>query len=248
MAEKVPNIHTAGFIYVNDATGQAANRAYRAAGEKKGWLVRSEGYERGVVEFAPLCTKVAATKPQLVFLMAPPPGDAHKICKGLRELGYKGPIAQAGAFIMEELHKMLGDNVGEVYHLSGNGERPYVNDDYVAFYSEFSRRYGERAWTSKELEGYSWVKMYVEAIERTQSFDSTVIRNLLATPGKEWYHLSGGKKCYSITEQIAKEMGIGSSRLFNVVWQLGTWDNVAKKQVNVGWIYPYGWSGGKLPK
>ena len=248
LAQNVPDIRTALLLYVNDATGQAAVRAYGAEAKKRGWTVPTETYERGAVEFAPLCVKVIGAKPQLVFLMAVPPGDAHKVCKGLRELGYKGPIAQAGAFIMEDLSKMLGNDIGPVYHLSGIGEKPYTNDSYIAFYNEFLKKYGKGVWTTKELQGYSWVKMYAQAIETAQTLESSVIRNLLATPGKEWFHLSGGGKSYCITEQIAKEMGVGSNRLFNVVWQLATWDNVAKKEVNAGWVYPHGWPGGKLPK
>lgn len=249
LAENVPGIHTAVLVYVNDATGQSSIAAFGPACKKKGWAVTTEAYERGIVEFGPLCIKVFAAKPQLVWLMGTPPGDSHKVIKGLREFGYKGPVAHAGAVIMDELYRILGDNIGVVYHGSGIGEKPYTNGDYLAFYSEYLKRYGGKGvWNTKSLEGYSFVRIYAQAIQEAQTLDPTVIRNLLATPGKEWYHLNGNNKAYCITEQIAKETGLGSNRSYNPVWQISTWDNVAKKQVNAGWLYLYGWPGGKIPK
>jgi branched-chain amino acid transport system substrate-binding protein len=246
LARKIPGIQRVVLIHINDASGHICLKAYKPACEKKGWAVRNEAYERGIVEFGPLCTNVVAAKPQLVIVMSIPPGDGHKICKGLRELGYKGPIGNSGSFVMEELARMLGDNLGVVFTTSGIGNKPYANDEYAAFFSEYVKKYGKEAWTAKEIPGYSWLRIYAQAIEKAQTLDSTAIRDVLAAPGGEWYHLSG-EKCYHISEKIVKEMGFGSDRVFNAVGQITTWDNVAKREVNADWLYPYGWPSGKLP-
>lgn len=247
LAQRLPNIHKVVIVYIDDATGKAGLRSYEPLFRAKGWETVTVGFERGIIEYGPLCAKVAALKSDLTLFCSVPPGDARKIAKGLRELGYNGALAHVGGFVLEEVYKILGDRIGVVYTCGGTGEKPYANDEYVAFYSEYVKRYGRETWTGLVIVFYSWVKIFAQAIEKTQTLDSTMIRDLLATPGKEWYCLIGGK-CYCITEQLARERGYGSNRYFNTVWQASTWDNVAKKEVNAGWNYPYGWPGGKLPK
>jgi branched-chain amino acid transport system substrate-binding protein len=248
LAKRFTNIHKLTLIGVNDATGQSALRVALPEVKKRGWEATTEVFERGIVEFGPICGKVAGSKPDLVLLVSPAPGDARKIVKGLRELGYKGPVCHVGGFgAFAELYKVVGDDIGVVYGVQGVGEKPYANDEYVKFYTEYIKRYGTEAWSTMTFIFYSWPKIYAQAVERAQSLDPTVIRDLLATPGKEWYHLIGGKS-YCITDQIAKDKELGSNRYFNCVWQVGTWDNAAKKEVNVAWQYPYGWPGGEIPK
>jgi len=247
LAQRVPTTRKIVLVYVDDATGQSSLRVSEPASKKQGWETISVGFERGVVEFGPLCAKVVGSKPDMILFMGVAAGDAQRITKGLRELGYKGALAHTGGFVLPELYKMVGDTIGLVYQPSGIGEKPYANDEYIAFYSEYVKRYGVETWAANAIVFYSWVKIYAQAIEKAQNLDSTVIRDLLATPGKEWYHIIGGK-AYCITDKIAKEMSLGSNHYFNVVTQASTWDNSARRQVNAGWVYPYGWPGGEFPK
>jgi branched-chain amino acid transport system substrate-binding protein len=247
LAQRHPNIQKFAILYINDATGTAGRQRYEPLIKEKNWELITEGYERGIIEFGPVCAKIISAKPDLVLFCSVPPGDAHKVIKGLRELGYKGILAHVGGMMMPELYKLIGEEIGVVYGCEGIGEKPYANDEYVMFYSKYIGKYGREAWLSLGLVFYSWVKIYAQAMEEAQSIDSTVIRDLLATPGKEWYCVTGGK-CYCINDEIANKLGFGSNRYFNYVWQGSTWDNVAKKQVNVDWVYPYGWPGGKIPK
>ena len=247
LAKRIPNIHKAFLFYVNDATGQPTVRIVEPEVRKRGWEAILGGYERGLTEFGPLCAKAVGAKPDMAIFCSVAPGDARKIAKGLRELGWKGVLVHMGNFVLTELYKMLGDDVGAAYCFGGIGEKPYANDEYISFYSEYIKRYGREAFSGMDLVCYSSVRVYAQAMERAQTLDSTAIRDLLATPGKEWYHLLGGK-CYTITEQMAKEKELGSNHYFNSVYQVSTWDNVAKKEINAGWLYPYGWSGGELSK
>jgi len=247
LAKQLPNVRKAFLVFIDDATGQASLRITEPSVKKKGWEAILEGFQRGITEFGPLCAKAVGAKPDVVLFCSVPPGDARKIAKGLRELGYKGVLAHMGSFVLPELYKMVGDDMGVVYCSGGVGEKPYANDDYIAFYSEYVKKYGREAFTGMDVVCYSTMRVYAQAMEMAQSLDSTVIRDLLATPGKEWYHLMGGK-CYTITEQMVKEKGLGSNRYFNSVWSVSTWDKVAKKEVNAGWVYPYGWTGGEFPR
>jgi branched-chain amino acid transport system substrate-binding protein len=247
LAKEIPNVHKIVFIYPDDATGQSNIRVFKPEIERKGWESKSEGFERGIIEFGPLCIKVAASKPDIAFFLGVTAGDARKIAKGLRDLGYKGALVHGGSFMLPDLYKLIGDSIGVIFDQGAIGEKPYANDEYVKIYSEYIKRYGKEAWGPLGLLYYGWIKIYAQAIKEAQSLDPTVIRDLLATPGKEWPHILGGK-CYCITQQIAKEKGLGSNHYFNTAWQVSTWDNAAKKQVNADWLYPYGWPGGKLPK
>lgn len=247
LAEAYPNVSKVVSIYPDDETGLADDGVFREVAPDLGWETISEGYERGIIEFGPLCAKVANEKPDAVILNGPPPGDAKLIVKGLRDLGYDEPFGYVGVFPLVTLYEELGEDMGDVYEYAGVGEKPYCNDEYAEFYIDYVEKYGIEAWTDIATFFYSWFKIFVDAIDEAQSLDPTVIRDLLETPGKEWYHVIGGK-CYMITDEIASAIGLGSNHYLNVAFQIAGWDSVAEKTVNVGWGYPYGWPGGELPE
>ncbi|MGA2670238.1 MAG: ABC transporter substrate-binding protein [Dehalococcoidia bacterium] len=247
MAGAVPNIRKAVLVHSNDTTGLTGIAVTEPECKKRGWTTILAGHERGAIEFGPLASKISTAAPDVVFCVGTAPPDFFKISKASRDLGYKGPLCEMGGVVLSELYKVLGDKMNPVYVSEGVGEKPYANDELITFYSKYTKKYGVESWAVLAAIYYSWVKVYAQLLERTQSTDSTMIRDLLSTPGKDWYCVMGGKS-YTVTERVAKEIGLESTRYLNVVWQASTWDDAAKKQVNCGWTYPYGWTGPKLPK
>jgi branched-chain amino acid transport system substrate-binding protein len=77
---------------------------YRA----NGITTTEEYYQRGTTNFAPIVTRVLATKPDAVDTASSPPGDAGVLVKQLRLAGFTGPIGRLGGPGTEEIMRVAG--------------------------------------------------------------------------------------------------------------------------------------------
>ena len=78
--------------------------AYRANG-----VTTPEEYDqRGTTNFAPIVTRVLATKPDVVDTASSPPGDAGVIIKQLRLAGFTGAIGRLGGPGTDEILRVAG--------------------------------------------------------------------------------------------------------------------------------------------
>ena len=77
---------------------------YRA----NGMTTTEEYYQRGTTNFAPIVTRVLATKPDAVDTASSPPGDAGVLVKQLRLAGFTGPIGRLGGPGTEEIMRVAG--------------------------------------------------------------------------------------------------------------------------------------------
>lgn len=78
--------------------------AYRA----NGVTTTEEYYQRGTTNFAPIVTRVLASKPDVVDTASSPPGDAGVIVKQLRLAGFTGAIGRLGGPGTDEIIRVAG--------------------------------------------------------------------------------------------------------------------------------------------
>ncbi|MEJ0019797.1 MAG: ABC transporter substrate-binding protein [Acetobacteraceae bacterium] len=95
-------------IAPNDQAGtdivSVDGEAYRA----NGMTTTEEYYQRGTTNFAPIITRLLASKPDAVDTASSPPGDAGVIIKQLRLAGFTGPIGRLGGPGTDEILRVCG--------------------------------------------------------------------------------------------------------------------------------------------
>jgi branched-chain amino acid transport system substrate-binding protein len=104
-------------------TAEVDAQAYTAAGVQ----VQSKVYyARGTSDFAPVVSRVLASKPDAVETASTPPGDAGVLVKQLRQVGFQGPIGHLGGPGTEQIAQVAGG-----YQVLGNfyDYEPYNPDD-----------------------------------------------------------------------------------------------------------------------
>lgn len=95
-------------IAPNDQGGTDIASADAAAYKANGIATTEEYYQRGTTNFAPIVTRVLATRPDVVDTASSPPGDAGVIIKQLRLAGFTGPIGRLGGPGTEEILRVAG--------------------------------------------------------------------------------------------------------------------------------------------
>jgi branched-chain amino acid transport system substrate-binding protein len=76
-------------------------------------VVDSELFEPGMKDFAPILTKVLATKPEIIELAAVAPASAGLLIRQARELGYKGKFTKNSGPAPQEILDAAGKDAAE---------------------------------------------------------------------------------------------------------------------------------------
>ena len=107
-AKKHFQIKSVALIAPNDQGGTDIASVDGEAYRNNGITTTEEYYQRGTTNFAPIVTRVLATKPDAVDTASSPPGDAGVLAKQLRLAGFTGPIGRLGGPGTEEILRVSG--------------------------------------------------------------------------------------------------------------------------------------------
>lgn len=95
-------------IAPNDQGGTDIASVDAEAYKANGVTTTEEYYQRGTTNFAPIITRVLATRPDVVDTASSPPGDAGVIVKQLRLAGFTGAIGRLGGPGTDEIIRVSG--------------------------------------------------------------------------------------------------------------------------------------------
>lgn len=105
--EKFP-MKSVALIAPNDQAGTDVVAVDAESYRANGITTTEEYYQRGTTNFAPIITRLLASKPDVVDTASSPPGDAGVIVKQLRLAGFTGPIGRMGGPGTEEILRVCG--------------------------------------------------------------------------------------------------------------------------------------------
>jgi branched-chain amino acid transport system substrate-binding protein len=207
-------MQSVALVAPNDQAGtdivSVDGEAYRANGIK----TTEEYYQRGTTNFAPIVTRVLASKPDVVDTASSPPGDAGVMIKQLRLAGFTGPVGRLGGPGTEEIVRVAGgmDVVKDFYWF----ETVPTGDPKVKEIDALYRKLlgkdpvgGTALWANLPA-----ARMTLKAIEAAGTADdankvAAALRKLPVDDpniGKGYWT---GKKQYGIAQELHFPFGVG---------------------------------------
>jgi branched-chain amino acid transport system substrate-binding protein len=201
-----PGIKTVALLNPNDATGQEteviARKAWAAVGVN---VISSDWYDRGMTEFQPIASKMAATKADAVDLGGTPPSDSGLVFKELHALGWQGvKVVQVGTGA-EGVIAAGGPAAEGVYMGAAVAfDGPQVTDKQRKLNEGGKAALGE-SLNAVQISFYDSVMALKAAMELSQSVDPKVVATALPkVKFDSFYGPSGfgGKETYGSPQQI----------------------------------------------
>ncbi len=131
-------------------------------------IVADEAYPVNSLDFKPIMTKVKATNPDYLLMVAVATTDAILLTRHAKEIGIRPRafVGFGGGFGVADMATQLGPLAQHVFSSaawSGNTNDPKVK----AFYDKFHAKYG--IWPHEhEVEGYSAIYILADALKRAK--------------------------------------------------------------------------------
>lgn len=199
-----PNAKRVGVISPNDSVGQSVTpiqvESYKNAGYD---VVFDEKYERGMIDFTPLLTRMMTNNVDIFELDGNAPGDAGLLVKQIKQLGFKGIIIQTGGPTITQIIKIAGPLANGVYTYDiFDPEDPAAQAFVKAYSAKWSGPINAYAPVM-----YNGAKILFEALRRAgTTTDTDKVRSQLANLG-DYQTLFGkvrwsGKSRYGIDHQL----------------------------------------------
>jgi branched-chain amino acid transport system substrate-binding protein len=200
-------------IAPNDQGGTDIASVDAEAYKANGIAATEEYYQRGTTNFAPIVTRILATKPDVVDTASSPPGDAGVIVKQLRLAGFNGAIGRLGGPGTDEIIRVSGglDVLKNFYWFetipTGDPKVRAIDDEYKKLLGKDPIG-GTAVWADLPA-----ARMTLKAVSIAGTDDAQkVAAALRAMPvddpniGNGYW---GGKKQFGIAQELQFPFGIG---------------------------------------
>jgi branched-chain amino acid transport system substrate-binding protein len=200
-------------IAPNDQGGTDIASVDAEAYKANGVTTTEEYYQRGTTNFAPIVTRILATKPDVVDTASSPPGDAGGILKQLRLAGFTGAIGRLGGPGTDEIIRVSGglDVLKNFYWFetipTGDPKVRAIDDEYRKLLGKDPVG-GTAVWADLPA-----ARMTLKAVSIAGTDDAQkVAAALRAMPvddpniGKGTW---GGKKQFGIAQELQFPFGVG---------------------------------------
>lgn len=197
----------------NDQGGTDIERVDAEAYKANGITTTEEYYQRGTTNFAPIVTRILASKPDVVDTASSPPGDAGVIIKQLRLAGFTGPVGRLGGPGTDEILRVAGgiDVVKNFYWFetvpTGDPKVREIDDEYKKLLGKDPVG-GTAVWAdlpaarmtlkAVSIAGTDDAKAVAAALRKMQVDDPNI--------GKGYWT---GKKQFGIAQELSFPFGIG---------------------------------------
>lgn len=177
LVEAYPDVKTVALVCPEEPTGLYWMETSKKWAERNGLeVVFSETYPVGTTDFFPLCTRLYDTKPDAIELgLGPEPWKAG-IIKGVRQLGFTGPLFSGDTLEPNTITALAGEDA--VYDMFTVCVNPN-SDDYSSVAQEIKKRIDAKypgAYQDRHTGGWAALWMLTEAIEKAQTLDSTKVK------------------------------------------------------------------------
>jgi branched-chain amino acid transport system substrate-binding protein len=156
-------------VYDNTVFGKTIGNATMQALKAKGVpIVIEEAYPVNTLDFKPIMTKVKASNPDMMLLIAVSTTDAILMTRHAKEIGIpaRAYVGFGGGFGVEDFAKQLGPLAENVFSSAAWSGNP--NDEATkAFYKNFQARYNIHPH-EHEVEGYAVIYLIADALKRAK--------------------------------------------------------------------------------
>jgi branched-chain amino acid transport system substrate-binding protein len=160
---------SAAIIYDNTVFGKTiANSVMNFLKSKNVPIVNDEAYPVNSLDFKPIMTKVKASNPDYVLLIAVSTTDAILMTRHAKEIGVtpRAFVGYGGGFGVVDFAKQLGGLAENVYSSAAWSGNPN-NATTAEFYKKFKAKYGFLP-KEHEVEGYSAIYIIADALKRAK--------------------------------------------------------------------------------
>jgi branched-chain amino acid transport system substrate-binding protein len=187
LRKKGAKLEKAGSIDPDTSTGRGVSESFKTekAPQYGMKVVAAELYPTGNKDFYPFCTKIMASKPDIIEMGAAGPGDQGAIRKTLYELGYRGYSVSSGSLV----------NVGSLIAIAGQEaiqghiapyeslECPVIKPEQRVIMKIIQKNW-EKKWPNDPFEPIAWryatcLQILVQAYEKAGTLDPDVVRKIL---------------------------------------------------------------------
>lgn len=157
-------------------------------------IVGKESYENGDVDYSGQCSKIAAADPDAVFVVANSQ-DLGPFAKQLRAAGYDKHVLGTTNWVSKDALEVAGEAANGVIvaacGLLYDSPEDCSDPAMKTFCEKYLDMFGEMPQNDQPYRGYDGANILFEAIERSRSFDSTDIREMINTMN-DYVGLQGG--------------------------------------------------------
>jgi branched-chain amino acid transport system substrate-binding protein len=151
-------------------------------------IIAEEYYVRGTQDFTPVVLWVMAKKPDLIDMGISSPGDTGLFLKQLGEAGYTGLTMNSASIVTTDVvWKAAGRYAKGHFVIGAFADAP--TPEYEAFTKRYLKDFGGTAVPILAYDGYESVKALLQAIEKVNTFDSTIVNEALGN--LSWTSLFG---------------------------------------------------------
>lgn len=216
-----PKVKNVAIVAVDDPGSYALNKDLVRQFEKRGVsVVTQEYYPFGTNDYYPMWTKILALKPDAIEITTGFAAWNGAVLKQGRELGFKGPFLQLTypGGEMSDVLKVAGKEFTTDYVTIGQMfDRPEAMTPLLNEWAKLVKAKLGKDLTTDHVIGFETLYYIVQAVEKAQSLDPTVVRDTLARmtkidtstgPGK-----MGGLKTFGVNHIVIKPLPI--SRFVN---------------------------------
>ena len=206
-------IDTVVIIAPNDQGGTDIAIVAEQDYERQQIKAKSEYYQRGTTDFAPIITRILSERPDAVDTVSSPPGDAGVIAKQLRQAGFNGPIGRLGGPDTEEIERVAG-GIDVLKNFYWYESTPTDDPKVRAISDEYAKATGKPPPQGTSL--WQWVpdaRLLLAAISRAGTITNTtkVAEALRAMPVSDRNLGQGlwtGKKFFGISQEASFPFGV----------------------------------------
>jgi branched-chain amino acid transport system substrate-binding protein len=177
LTKAYPNVKRVALLSAEDAAGFHFTKVSKQIAESKGLTVTAiERFPFDIVDFYPLLTKILATKPDAIDGTAQAPPWAASLLKQAHELGFTGPQFSTSQIdlniIKGSVDKKFANDYFNPSVNMGDPNLPPVLLEVLKFQSTRSKA----PFTSDHIVGFDALWTMLQAIEKAQSLDTTVVK------------------------------------------------------------------------
>ncbi|MCJ7507668.1 MAG: ABC transporter substrate-binding protein [candidate division Zixibacteria bacterium] len=151
-------------------------------------IIAEEYYVRGTQDFTPVILRVMPKKPDLIDMGISSPGDTGLFLKQLGEAGYTGLTMNSASIVTTDVVWKAAGKYAKGHFVIGAFADP-PTPEYEAFTKRYLKDFGGTAVPILAYDGYESVKALLLAIEKVNTFDSTIVNETLGN--LSWTSLFG---------------------------------------------------------
>ncbi len=193
MAEQFPDLKKAVICAQDDALGKPSVATYLAAFEAAGIDVVDDPlfFDPATTDFAPVMTKLLASKPDILCLDTCYADYVHPLCEQAFQQGFKGKIISCTMdFYQKVIEKTSQEFMEGVIFQFPDFDDPALNDAKVnfqkpnEFYAEYAKRYGESEWGAVSWEYASIMDLWADGASKAGSVEPGDVLEAMKAGGK----------------------------------------------------------------